>query len=105
MGTLSFDYILVEGELASASSLIADLVDQVMTINLQMGISNSLDAKLQTALNALDDLNEQNDVAAINSLQAFINSVAAQIGNELSEEDALALIAAAQAILDILTST
>jgi hypothetical protein len=105
MGTLSFDYILVEGELASASSLIANLVDQVMTLNLQMGISNSLDAKLETALNALDDLNEQNDVAAINSLQAFINSVEAQSGNELSEEDARALIAAAQAILDILTST
>jgi len=37
-------------------------------LNLQSGIENGLDAKLDAALKAIDDLNENNDVAAINTL-------------------------------------
>jgi parallel beta-helix repeat protein len=81
------------------------LVVQVMTLNLQQGIGNSLDAKLDTALKALDDINENNDDAAINTMQAFINAVEAQSGNQISTEDADALIAAAQEIIDILNGS
>ena len=73
-----------------------------MNLNLQQGIENSLDAKLEAAQQAIDDLNENNDVAAINVLEAFINAVEAQRGNKILEADADALIAAAQGIIDLL---
>ena len=72
--------------------LILDLVLQVEDMNLQSGISNSLDAKLQSALDALDDINSNNDVAAINSLEAFVNAVEAQRGKKISNEIADSLI-------------
>jgi hypothetical protein len=84
--------------------MIQELTGSVIELNLQQGISNSLDAKLETALSALDDVNTNNDVAAINSLNAFINAVEAQRGNKITNEDADALIAAAQAIIDSLQS-
>jgi hypothetical protein len=42
-----------------------------------------LDANLDTALGALDDVYENNNVAAIGSLNAFINAVEAQRGTRL----------------------
>jgi hypothetical protein len=84
--------------------MIQGLTGTVIELNLQQGISNSLDAKLQTALSALDDVNANNDVAAINSLNAFINAVEAQRGNKITNEEADTLIAAAQAIIDNLES-
>jgi len=84
--------------------MIQELTSTVIELNLQQGISNSLDAKLETALSALDDVNTNNDVAAINSLNAFINAVEAQRGNKITNEDADMLIAAAQAIIDKLES-
>ena len=66
------------------------------------GISTSLDAKLDRAFDALDDLNANNDVAAVNSLNAFINAVNGQSGNGILVEEADALIAAAHAILALL---
>jgi len=63
-------------------------VDQVETFNLQQGIENSLDAKLDSALNALSDVNQNNNQAAINSLQAFINAVNAQRGSKITNEQA-----------------
>jgi hypothetical protein len=78
------------------------LVDLVEVFNLQQGISNNLDAKLDASLNALNDVNQNNDQAAINSLQAFISSVEAQRGNKITNEQADTLIAKAQAIIDSL---
>lgn len=74
-----------------------------MTFNLKHGIENSLDAKLDAALKALEDINENNDVAAINTLEAFINAVQAQSGTKITEADADALIAAAQEIIALLS--
>ena len=79
--------------------LIGDIVDTVITLNLQQGISNSLDAKLESALSALDDTNENNDISAINSMDAFINAVEAQRGKKISEADADKLIADALSII------
>jgi hypothetical protein len=73
-------------------------------LNLQKGISNSLDAKLGTALNALDDINTNNDDAAINTLEAFISAVEAQRGKEISEPDADGLIQAGVNIINMLSS-
>ena len=81
---------------------IIDLIYDVALLNLLQGIENSLDAKLEAALNALDDVNENNDVAAINSLEAFINAVEAQRGKKISETDADYLVAEAAAIIAML---
>ena len=55
-----------------------------------------------TPKDIIEDLNENNDVAAVNSLGAFINAVQVQRGNKIPEADADALIAAAQQIIDLL---
>jgi len=79
------------------------LIEAIISLNLQQGISNSLDAKLGAALNALDDVNTNNDVAAINALEAFINAVEAQSGDKIPEADADGLIQAAVNIINMLT--
>jgi hypothetical protein len=82
--------------------LIADLIQDVVILNLQRGIANALDSKLDAVQRALEDVNENNDVAAINALGAFINEVEAQSGDKISEAEADALIEAAQSIIDFL---
>jgi len=86
----------------TAPQRILALVQDVEALNFQHGILNSLDAKLEAAVQALDDVNQCNNVAAINTLRAFINAVRAQSGNKLAEEEANDLIAQAQAIIDLL---
>ena len=86
---------VVPTEVSDPSAAIAEIIDQVMNLNLQQGISNSLDAKLDSALNALDDSNNNNDGAALNSMYAFCNSVEAQRGKKIPDAAADALIAAA----------
>jgi hypothetical protein len=52
----------------------------------------------------LDDVNQNNDVAAINSLQAFINVVEAKRVDKISESNEVELITAAQKFIDLLTA-
>jgi hypothetical protein len=99
---LTGDEILDSYVSVKSVHLVKSLTQQIIELNLQNGISNSLDAKLDAALQAIDDLNENNDIAAINTLQAFINAVKAQRGNKISSADADILIAAAQEIIDLL---
>ncbi|MHC4423624.1 MAG: hypothetical protein ACYSWR_03000 [Planctomycetota bacterium] len=58
---------------------------------------------MNAALRALEDENENNDIAAINTLGAFINAVEAQRGKKIPEAEADALIAAAQEIIELLS--
>jgi hypothetical protein len=82
-----------------------DILGQnIIDLELQQGIKNSLHVKLDTSLQQLEDDNENNDEAAINLLQAFINTVEAQCGKKIPQEDADSLIAAAQQIINILSS-
>ena len=67
------------------------------------GIENSPTSWLDTAKKVLEDSNENNDVAAINALESFINKVEAKRGKKISEEDAGELIAKAQAIIEALS--
>ena len=69
-----------------------------------MSSDAKLDAKLESAINALEDLNQNNDVAAINSLNAFINAVEAQRGKYLTDAQADDLICKAQSIINSLSS-
>ena len=87
------------------SEATVNLIDQVDSLYLQQGIDNSLDAILDTALQALDDMNQNNDVAAVNAMQAFINAVEAQRGKKLTTTEADALIADAQAIIEAINAS
>jgi len=113
VGTDSFEYTISDGNGGTATALvtvtvkgpvekIGDLVVLVEEIDLQQGIERSLDAKLDAALGALEDANENNDGSAVNKLQAFINEVEAQRGNKITDTQADDLHAAAQAIIDLL---
>jgi hypothetical protein len=95
---------LVDTAVSDPVEKIQDLINLVASFNLQQGIDNSLDAKLDAALGALDDVNQNNDAAAINTLQAFINAVEAQRDNKITSEQADELITAAQAIIDLLST-
>ena len=72
-------------------------LDSIDALELAMAISQQYGFQLRSD-------NENNDKAAINSLQAFINAVEAQSGKKISQEDADNLIAAAQQIINILSS-
>jgi hypothetical protein len=101
-------YCSTDGPTATVTTLtpvgaIWQVIDEVGALNLQQGIDNSLDGKLEAAQQALDDLNQNNDVASISALEAFINAVEAQRGNKIPEADANALIATAQEIIDMLS--
>ena len=85
------------------SEAIEDVIDTIEEFDLGGGIENGLIAKLDAALSKLNDGNENNDGAAINNLEAFINQVEAQRGKKLTEEQADVLVAAAQAIIDSLS--
>ena len=82
--------------------LLLGLTDYISELNLHHGIANSLSAKLGTALQLLEDTNQNNDAAAINLLEAFINVVEAQHGKKIPQADADALIATAQEIIEML---
>jgi len=81
-----------------------DTIDDVADLNLHQGISNSLSVKFATALKIITDDNPKNDVAGINTLNAFINEVEAQRGKKILEADADILIAAAQQIMDLVST-
>jgi hypothetical protein len=83
--------------------LINSLIDDVVSLNLSNGIDNSLDAKIDAAMKAIEDVNSNNDVAAINAMQAFINSVEAQRDKQISTDDADALIAKAESIIALIS--
>jgi len=85
------------------AELVAELLEGVGGLELPRGIANSLLAKLDTALQKLEDNNENNDAAAINLLQAFINAIQAQRGKKIPGADADALITAAQEIIELLS--
>ena len=85
--------------LVSPGEQLEDLTSLVVEINLQSGVSNALDSKLNSVIAALDDANENNDGAALNSMYAFCNSVSAQRGKKIDDADADELIAAASAII------
>lgn len=90
-------------ENADPVELLADLVEAVAALNAKKSIINSLDAKLDAAEKALAEAIDQNDHTAINVLvSAFINSVEAQRGKELSDAEADNLIGRADEIILVL---
>jgi parallel beta-helix repeat protein len=84
--------------------LVQQLLTQVESLNLPNGTENSLKAKLENAARKLDDSNPNNDVVAINTLNAFINEVKAHRGKKISLADADDLIDVAQDIIVVIES-
>lgn len=81
---------------------ISTLVDTVISMNIQSGISNALDAKLDSTLRALEDANGNNDVAAVNAMYAFCSAVDAQRGQKITNDQADELIEAANRVIEAL---
>jgi hypothetical protein len=94
---------LLEPVAQSPIELIAELATKVATLNLQSGVSNAFDAKLDAVLAALEDSRQNNDVAAIGAIGAFIQSVEAQRGRQLTDTEADELIALAEQIIAALS--
>jgi len=86
--------------LPSPADQLAELAGLIVTMNLQAGISNALDAKLDHALNALDDTNVNNDAGALNAMQSFCQSVEVQRGKKLTIGQANQLLADANAVIE-----
>jgi parallel beta-helix repeat protein len=82
---------------ADLGAEIKDLIDDVEELGLSTGIENSLVSKLE---NALASWEKGNANACENKLEAFINQVKALSGNQLTEEQANALIKTAQTIIN-----
>lgn len=80
------------------ATAVEEMAATVMEMNLQNGIVNNLDGKLDAAHEALADTRLQNDVAACNSLTAFIKAVEAQRGSRITDAQADQLIASAREI-------
>ncbi|MFC1512284.1 hypothetical protein ACFL5H_03715 [Candidatus Latescibacterota bacterium] len=84
----------------SIAEQIQVLIDLVDEINLQTGIINCLDAKIETVKRALSDINDNNDLAALNAIKTLISIVEIQRGKQLTEDQANILIEAAGPLCD-----
>ena len=74
-----------------------NLINGVIAMNLQGGITTSLDSKIQGAINSL---NSTNETETKNQLDAFIQEVNAQIGKKITQDQANQLIYSAQNIVN-----
>jgi hypothetical protein len=82
---------------------LSSLVDLVLSLNASDGITNSLDAKLSHIQDALAAAHNNSLTVACNSLDAFVNEVAAQAQNQaISQTQATALTNAALSIMKAL---
>ena len=79
--------------------VIEDLEESIVNLNLDTGITNSLTSKLNAVISSIDGGN--NDIA-LDQLNAFINSVGAQRGKKLTNEQADALILEATQIMNMI---
>jgi PKD repeat protein len=94
-GGVDTDSVLIE--VLSTDDATETVCGDVEDMNMPKGLEDSCLSKLD---NAIKSIEKGKDNAAANQLEAFINHVKAQSGKKISEEDADALIAAAQWIID-----
>lgn len=82
----------------AAAAQVANLIATVRSFNLAQGIENSLDAKLQNVLNAMESARNGSAANVCHQLGAFINETMAASGKKLTVEQADQLIATARQI-------
>jgi len=80
--------------------MVETLSGELDALELPAGIANSLNASLVTAAEKLLDSNPNNDVSAINALEAFINELEAQRGKKIPDDAADTLISRAQETIE-----
>ena len=83
-----------------ATFRLRSLAQDIKDLGLKAGISRSLEAKVETALNKFTDGNPKNDNAAIGSLNAFTHHVGAQSGKHIPAADAEKLAFKAQQAIE-----
>lgn len=93
----------IEGAVESPTSLINDLVEEVVAIGVDSRVATALDRKLQSALDALDRARNGDNASAAGMLYAFIQNVEAQRGKKLDNKQADILVSGAEAIIDLLS--
>jgi photosystem II stability/assembly factor-like uncharacterized protein len=91
-------FIITKG----AADQVNDLIRLVKSLNLQKGIANSLDAKLQNAQDALTAARSGNRSSACNLMASFISEAQAQSGKALTVAEAKQLGSAANQIRAVL---
>ncbi len=72
-----------------------------VSLNLQGTLSESLECKLEGALQAMLDIDKSDGIEAVNYLQDLANTIASQSGNQIPQADANALIAAVQQMMQL----
>jgi hypothetical protein len=87
-------FVIVKG----AAGQLNDLVRTVNESNIRHGIQNSLDAKIQNAVSALNSAHNNSYGTVCNLMGAFISSVQAQEGQAITTGEATAFISAANQI-------
>ncbi|MHC4221952.1 MAG: GLUG motif-containing protein, partial [Planctomycetota bacterium] len=93
------DYPRLWWEMLEPTELLGMLADDVVGLVGHEAIANSLLAKIDAAIEKLDDGNAKNDKAGVNMLEAFVNAVKAQRGKKISGDDADYLVAGAEQII------
>ena len=96
---------LVSTTPCNPATLVQDLIDDVKGLTAAAGIKTALNAILSAALGILSDGNTHNDASAVPMLNAFITLVTQQSGKGILPADAARLIASANEIIAILTSS
>ncbi len=95
--TLSHTYRVI-----TVADGIGQIIDVVKAMNLGQGITNSLDAKLSNAMEAMQALNAGQRQDAINKLNAVINQTEAQRGKLLTSSQADLIIAQVRRVLSLI---
>jgi len=102
-GSTDIATLIVTVENPPPAIMVENLSEDIGEMGLPPSTENNLTASLDTANKVLMDSNPKNDVAAINTLEAFINKIEAQRGKKIPEEIADELIAKAQEIIEALS--
>jgi len=89
-------------EMADPVVLLDYFYSVVTYFGLHGGVERGLLAKLDGAIDKLEDGNGGNDAVAINLLRAFINSVEGQRGKKILVGDADAMVLAVEEIIELL---
>ena len=85
-----------------AAEQIEALIEVVLSFDLKAGIANALDSKLRNASAAVDRGHQQDNRSAVGIVSAFIHSVEAQRGKQLTAAQADQLVSAAHDVIDAL---
>ena len=94
------DYDEIKCRMPTASELVEQIAADIVSLDLQFGLSNSLAKKIDGALRMLG-ADVGSDVSIAGKLGALIHEIEAQRNKQISAEDADALIAGVEEVLGL----